>query len=271
MVSVGRIGIVGVGRMGEALISGLLRSKAFGPKRIVACDILEERRRHISTTYGIECYNAAKEVVANSDLIFIAVKPGDVEKVLKEISEGVKKDKIVISIAAGVALENLMEYLPKGTSIIRAMPNIACHVGEGMIAVCPSNDTPEDHLKIAIEVLGLTGRVVNLEEKYFDTVTGLVGSGPAYIYLVIEALADAGVKLGLQRGIATTLVAQTTLGASKMVLDTKEHPATLRDKVVTPAGTTIEGLLELERRRVKFAFINAVMKAAERAKRLKAA
>ncbi|MCP8312522.1 MAG: pyrroline-5-carboxylate reductase, partial [Candidatus Methylarchaceae archaeon HK02M1] len=263
-----KIGIIGAGKMGEALIAGFLKSKAFTPQDICASEIVEGRRRYIADTYHIECFEDIGRLVAFSDLIIVAVKPGNIKDVLEGIGKEITPEKSLVSIAAGITLDYLIKYLPKEIPVIRVMPNLACFVREGMMAVCPSEKIPDERLEDVKENLGLLGRVITLEEKYFDAVTGLVGSGPAYIYLVIEALSDAGVKLGLPKDIATTLVAQTVLGAGKMVSETGEHPARLKEMVATPGGTTIEGLIELERGRLRATLIDAVIKATERAKEL---
>jgi len=263
-----KIGIIGAGNMGEALIAGFLKSKAFSPQDVYASEIIEKRRKYIANNYHIDCFDDPKELVEFIDLAIIAVKPKDVKNVLESIGKEITPEKILVSIAAGITLDYLRKYLPKDIPIIRVMPNIACFVREGMMAVCSSDNTPKERLEAVKEVLSFLGRVIILDEKYFDAVTGLVGSGPAYIYLVIEALSDAGVRLGLPRDVAITLSAQTTLGAAKMVVETGEHPAKLKDMVVTPGGTTIEGLIELERGRLRATFIDAVIRATERAKEL---
>ncbi|MEM3437864.1 MAG: pyrroline-5-carboxylate reductase [Nitrososphaerales archaeon] len=268
MYTIKKIGIIGAGNMGEALIAGFLKSKVFSPQDIYASDIVEERRKYIANNYNIECFDDAKKLIECSDLIIIAVKPYNVKDVLESIKDKITSEKILVSIAAGVRLDFIRKNLPEGIPIIRVMPNIACFVREGMMIICSSDNTPKEKLEAVKEVLSLLGRTMILDEKYFDAVTGLVGSGPAYLYLIIEALSDAGVRLGLPRDVAITLSAQTTLGAGKMVLETGEHPAKLKDKVVTPGGTTIEGLIEMERGRVRAKIIDAVIKATERAKEL---
>ncbi len=254
--------------MGEALIAGFLKSKAYSPQDVYGSEIIEKRREYIKNTYHIECFDDAKKLVEHSDLIIIAVKPYNVKDVLESIGKKITAEKTLVSIAAGIRLDFMKKNLPEDVPIIRVMPNLACFVREGMMAICPSDNTPKEKLEDVEEVLSLLGKVIILDEKYFDAVTGLVGSGPAYIYLIIEALSDAGVRLGLPRDVAMTLSAQTTLGAGKMVVETGEHPAKLKDKVVTPGGTTIEGLIELERGRVRAALIDAVIRASERAKEL---
>lgn len=263
-----RVAIIGAGKMGEALISGFLESKALTPNQLCAADVAEKRCEHISETYKIECHPNTKKVVKNSDVIIIAVKPGDVRNVLEGVNAVLSHNKILISIAAGITTDSIAKYVAKDVPIVRIMPNIACFVREGMIAISSRSNVSKEQLRIVTELLSTVGKVVAVEEKYLDAITGLVGSGPAYIYLIIEALADAGVRLGIPKELAILLAAQTTLGASKMIIRTGEHPARLRDMVVTPAGTTIEGLLELEKGALRALLIEAITKAAKRAKEL---
>jgi pyrroline-5-carboxylate reductase len=263
-----KVALFGAGKMGEGIIAGLLKSGVYEPEQIQAYEILPDRVRYIIKTYRIECVSDAKKAATFADISIIAVKPGDVIKVLEAIAPVMKPEKVLISIAAGVTLDFYKQHLPKNVPIIRVMPNMAVLVREGMVTYCPTENVTKEQEKMAIAMLSLIGLVKRLDEKYLNLATGLVGSGPAYIYLIIDALADAGVRLGLPKDISLTLAAQTTLGAAKMVVDTGEHPAKLKDMVVTPAGTTIEGLLELERSGLKATMIMAVTKAAERAKEL---
>jgi len=263
-----KVAIIGAGKMGEGIIAGLLKSGVYTPEQIRAYEIIEDRAKYINRAYRVECLTDPKKAVAFADISVIAVKPGDVGKVLETIASALKPGKILASIAAGVTLDFYHKHLPKHVPVIRIMPNMAVQVREGMMTVCPSENVTKEQLKTATDMLSLLGLVKQLDEKYLNLATGLVGSGPAYIYLIIEALADAGVRLGLPKDISIVLAAQTTLGAAKMVVETGEHPAKLKDKVVTPAGTTIEGLLELEKNGVKASMIMAVTKAAERAKEL---
>ena len=266
--SIAKVALVGAGKMGEGIIAGLLKSGHYAPEQIKAYEIISDRVKYMTKKYKIECVSDAKKAVAFADISIIAVKPGDVGKVLDAIAPALKPGRILISIAAGVTLDFYRKHLPKHVPVIRVMPNMAVLVREGMVTFCPSENVTKDQLKTATDVLGLLGLVRRLDEKYLNLATGLVGSGPAYIYLIIDALADAGLRLGLPKDVSTVLAAQTTLGAAKMVIETGEHPAKLKDMVVTPAGTTIEGLLELEKSGLRSALIMAVTRAAERAKEL---
>ncbi len=251
--------------MGEAIIAGLLKSKAFSTKNIQIFEIMKNRREYMTDTYHIAAANSEAEAVAFGDIILIAVKPGVVAKVLDKIKHIVDSKKIIVSIAAGVTIEFLRRHVPPNVSVVRVMPNLACSVREAMMVICPSEDTTDEQLNMVTDVLGSVGRVMKLEEKYLNLATGLVGSGPAYIFLIIDALADAGVRLGLPKEISTVLAAQTTLGAAKMVVETGEHPAKLKDMVATPAGTTVEGLYALEQGKLRAVVISAVTEAAKKA------
>jgi pyrroline-5-carboxylate reductase len=267
-VELPKVAIIGSGKMGEGIIAGLLKSGVYSPEQIQAYEILKDRAKYISRTYKVESPNDVKKAVAFADVSIVAVKPGDVAKVLEEIAPALKPGKILVSIAAGVTLDFYLKRLPSHVPVIRVMPNMAVWVREGMITFCPSENVTKEQLKTATDLLSLLGHVIHLDEKYLNLATGLVGSGPAYIFFIIDGLADAGVRLGLPKDVSILLAAQTTLGAAKMVVETGEHPAKLKDMIVTPAGTTIEGLLELERSGLKATLITAVTKAAERSKEL---
>jgi pyrroline-5-carboxylate reductase len=263
-----KVAIIGVGKMGEAIISGLLKSGVYNPDDILAVEIVTSRQKYITQTYKVICHDNTSEAVAFGDIIILAVEPGVMGRILKQIGSDVNPKKILISIAAGITLDYIQSNMPKDIPAVRVMPNQACLVNEAMIAICPSENTTKEQLEKVNEVLSLLGKVLPLKEKHLNLATGLVGSGPAYIYLIIEALADAGVRLGLPKETSTILAAQTTLGAAKMVVETGEHPAKLKDRVATPAGTTVEGLLELEKGGLRAVIISAVTKAAQRAKGL---
>ena len=263
-----KVSFIGAGKMGEAMISGFLKSRKLEPQDMQVFEIIESRSKYISQTYNVKCVNDARDAASFADITIIAVKPGDVRNALEQIGPAMKQGKIVVSIAAGVTIEFLRKYLPTDVPVVRVMPNLACSVREATIVVCPSENTTQQELEMVMAALSLLGRVVKLDEKYLNLATGLVGSGPAYMFLIIDALADAGVRLGLPKDISTLLAAQTMLGAAKMVVETGEHPTKLKDMVTTPAGTTIEGLLALEEGKLRAVIIKAVTKAAERAKQL---
>ena len=254
--------------MGEAIIAGLLKSGSYNSDDIQIYEVMKDRRDYIIKTYHVKSTDNILDTADFGDIVIVAVKPNIVARVLGEIGHKMKPGGVLASIAAGVTLEFLKKHLPRDVPVVRVMPNLACSVGEAMIVICPSENISEDELKLTIDALSGLGKVLKLEEKYLNLATGLVGSGPAYIFLIIDALADAGVRLGLPKDISIMLAAQTTLGASKMVVETGEHPAKLKDMVATPAGTTVEGLLALEKGKIRATLISAVTEAALRAQRL---
>ena len=263
-----KIGIIGLGKIGEALISGLLSSSTVDRSNLFGADVRLSRVEEVSARHGIKCFPENRALAEAADTIIIAVKPRDVKNALKDIREALSRNQLVISLAAGVPIEYIVRRLPEGIPVIRVMPNIAVLVREGMTAMALGPNVTKEHVGIATLIFEAVGRVVLVEEEYMDAVTGLSGSGPAYIYVVIEALTEAGVKVGISRETSLLLAAQTALGAAKMVLETNEHPARLKDMVTTPGGVTIEGLLQLEEGKVRMAFINAVVKATEKSKEL---
>lgn len=262
-----RIGIIGAGKMGAALISGLLRAGVVGKNDLCASDVSAQRCDYISKTYGVKCFPDNKAVVANSDIVIIAVEPKHVKEVLEDIGEKLANQTLV-SIAAGISIDFLNKNLRRAIPIVRAMPNNPCLVGEGMTVLTSSPEVSEKEFGVVESIFSSVGRVLVLDERFFDAVTGLSGSGPAYIYLVIEGLVEGGVRAGLPEDKALTLAAQTVLGAGKMVLETGMDPAKLREMVTTPKGTTIEGVKELERGEIKASLGRAVEKAAQRSKEL---
>jgi pyrroline-5-carboxylate reductase len=262
------IGIIGTGKMGEALISGLTKSKLVDGTTLNASDAVPQRRDYISKKYNIQCYSNNQQVVKKSDIVILAVQPKDMKAVLDNIRDKLTSRHLLISIAAGVSIDYISRNLKKTVSTIRAMPNNPCMIGEGMITITPTTDVSEENIQAAKEIFNSIGKTMVINEAYFDAVTALSGSGPAYIYLVIEALADGGVKVGIPKDFAIELAAQTVLGSARMVLETQEHPAKLKDMVATPGGTTVTGLMELEQGKIRASFIRAVEKATKRAKEL---
>jgi pyrroline-5-carboxylate reductase len=263
-----KLGIVGAGKVGEALAVGIAQRGLVAAADIVLSDRSETHRAELEARSGFRVVADNREVARLSETIIIAVKPKDVEDVVKEISPELGRAKLLVSVAAGVSLELLEASAPPGMAVIRTMPNMAVAIGEGMTVLSPGAHVSPEQLTWATELFRSVGRALVLEEQYMDAVTGLSGSGPAYVYVIIESLADGGLKLGLPRDVAFELAAQTVLGAARNVLITGEHPAKLKDMVTTPAGTTIEGILELEAGGLRLTLINAVVKAAERAAQL---
>ncbi|KYH32575.1 pyrroline-5-carboxylate reductase [Neomoorella mulderi] len=261
----GNIGFLGAGAMGEALIRGLVQSRQVPPERILVYDIRRERLQELEQTYGLQAMTGREELVRKADIIILAVKPQNVKEALGGLQVG--KEKLVISIIAGVTLARLASYLGE-VPVVRVVPNTPALVGEGMTALAANKFVRPEALEKAMAIFCSVGRVMVLPEEQLNAVTGLSGSGPAYIYMLIEALADGGVRQGLTRPVALELAAQTVLGAARMVLATGEHPGVLKDKVTSPAGTTIAGLAVLEDRGMRGAIIRAVEAATLRAESL---
>ncbi|KPJ62338.1 MAG: hypothetical protein AMS15_04255 [Planctomycetes bacterium DG_23] len=262
-----KIGFIGAGKMGSALIRGFIKAGTVDVQNVVACDSDATAREKIAKE-GVQVFSDNKEVAKNASVIFLAVKPDAVSKVLREIKDVVTQKHLVVSIAAGVRLEALEAQLEEGRRVIRVMPNTPALVGEMAAAFSLGKNATSEDGRLLQEILGVLGVAVQVDEGLMDAVTGLSGSGPAYIFLVIEALAEGGVKAGLPRDISLRLAAQTALGAAKMVLETGEHPERLKDMVASPGGTTIEGLAVLEKKGIRGAFIQAVEKAARKSKSL---
>jgi len=263
-----KVGIIGAGKIGEALISGLLKAGFTTPSEIVASDVNEARRRHISLTHGVRCVEDNVEVVKSSEAVIISVKPKDVGRVLEQVRGALTPSHLLISVAAGVATSYIAKTVGKQVPIVRAMPNVAVLVREGMTVITPGPWAEEEHLQLAEKLFSSVGRTMRMPEELFDAVTALSGSGPAYASLIIEAMADAGIRVGLPREAAVVLAAQSMLGAAKMLLETGEHPARLREMVTTPAGVTIEGIVELEKGRLRATIIRAITRATKRSREL---
>jgi pyrroline-5-carboxylate reductase len=263
-----KVGFIGVGAMGGALCRGVIRANIASPDSVWVSDPRREVCEKIRAEAGVRIAADNRDMLAHCDYILLAVKPHLIEKVLAPIADGFTTDKTLISVAAGVNIGKLESLLPAGVPVIRCMPNTPALVGAGVTVICGGSSVNENHLQAARGIFGAAGLVLEAEERLMDAVTGLSGSGPAYVYLFIEALTAGGVKAGLPRDVALKLAAQTTLGAAKMVLDTGKHPAELKDMVTTPGGTTIAGLAELERGNLRTACMNAVEAAAKRSSEL---
>ncbi len=263
-----RVAVLGAGKMGGILLKALLDKHLLSPAATCATVGHEERARSLAKQLGVAVGTDNRAAVRDADIIFICVKPQVVEEVAKEIRPNVSKKQLFISVAASVHTSQIEAALGDGVPVIRAMPNTPCVLGVGMTAICQGKHTEASHVETASELFNVVGRTVVVDEKHMDAVTALSASGPAYIYIILESLAEAGVKVGLPRDIATLLAAQTTLGAATVVLETGDHPALLKDAVTTPAGCTIDGIMELEEGKLRVTLIKAVVKAAQRAKEL---
>jgi len=269
MLNSKKIGFIGSGNMGEALVRGLIASGSAAAENIICSDISDERLNFMSETYGVGTRISNMEVVSASDIIVYAVKPQLMAAVFKETANGLDMSKLIISIAAGVPMVAIEACLVQELRLIRVMPNVAVSVGEGAAAIAAGGHATEEDVQLTMEIFNSVGKSVFLKENYLlDAVTGLSGSGPAYIFLIVDALADAGVKMGLSRKDALLLSSQTVLGAAKMLLETNTHPGQLKDMVTSPGGTAIAGLHTLEKGGLRTTLINAVEAATTRSMEL---
>ena len=263
-----KVAFLGLGKMGGILLQALLKKNLLSPKNTVATVRHPERAQKLSQELGISVTTDNRQAAQQSDLVLLCVKPQTVREVTEEIAGEMTPGKQLISIAASVPTRYIEEILDSEVPVVRAMPNTPCVIGFGMTGLCKGKFADESHLDIAKTLFDSVGMTVTVEEKRMDAVTGLSASGPAFIYIILESLAEGGVKVGLPRDVATLLAAQTVQGAARMVLETGQHPALLKDAVTTPAGCTVDGILELEEGKLRVTLIKAVVKATERAKEL---
>jgi pyrroline-5-carboxylate reductase len=263
-----RVAVLGAGKMGGILLQALLKERLLSPATTSATVAHPERAKALGNKLKISVGTDNLAAVRKADIIFICVKPPVVVDVVKEIGAQITPQQLIISVAASVPLGLIESALKSNVPVIRAMPNTPCVVESGMTALCKGKFAEDKHVQLACSLFNVVGRTVVVDEKHMDAVTGLSASGPAFIYIILESLAEAGVKVGLPRDIATLLAAQTAMGAAKVVLETGDHPALLKDAVTTPAGCTIDGILELEEGKLRVTLIKAVVKAAQRAKEL---
>lgn len=263
-----KLGIIGGGMMAENILRGILRARLFGPDRISVADLQAERLCHLQDLFKVTTSRDNIAVAEKADIIILAVKPQNMNLLLKELQPLMEQPRLIISIAAGVRTRTLADGLGGKARIVRTMPNIGAKALASATAICTGPGATHDDLAAAKEIFEAIGSTVIVNEELMDAVTGLSGSGPAYFFLFLEALADAGVRSGLARQAAVKLAAQTCLGAAQLVLETGESPAVLKDQVTSPAGTTIEGLRVLETAGVRGTIINAVCAAVDRSKEL---
>jgi pyrroline-5-carboxylate reductase len=259
-----RFAFIGGGNMAEALIKGLLSGLAVDPKHVIATDVLPERCRYLQATYGVTTSADNAHAVQESQVILLAVKPQVMSEVLETIAPVVRRDKLVISIAAGITLQTLQRALGTDSRVVRVMPNTPALVLAGAAGISPGSAVTPQDVAVVERIFNAVGRSVVVSDDMMDAVTGLSGSGPAFIFALIEGLSDGGVLMGLTRQMATVLAAQTVLGAAKMVLETGKHPGELKDMVTSPAGTTIAGMHALENGGLRGLMMEAVRRATER-------
>jgi pyrroline-5-carboxylate reductase len=263
-----KIAVVGAGKLGETLIKALLEAKVVQPEQIHATTRHAETSEKKAKACGVRVSTHNAEAARGADIIIVSVKPQVMAEALGSIKKSVTKNQLVISTAASVSTAFIERHLAGGVPVIRTMPNTPCLIRAGMTGICGGKNARREHLVLAEGIFSALGRVLVLDEKHMDAVTGLSASGPAFMYVALESLAEGGVAAGLPREIATELAAQTMLGAARMVLETREHPAKLKDVVTTPAGCTIDGLLELEAGGLRVTLIKTVVRAAKRATEL---
>ena len=263
-----RIGFLGCGNMGEALVKGLVEANVVKGEALMVSDTRAERLADLDRRYGVRIAKDNVELVRESDVVVLAVKPQIMTPVLKEIASSLSRRQLVISVAAGVATATIRAAVGKDIRLIRVMPNTPALVLEGATAIAKAQGLEAGDLEIAQEIFCAVGKAVVLDEELMDAVTGLSGSGPAYVAVVIESLADGGVKMGLDRQTAMTLATQTVLGAAKLLLETGVHPGALKDMVSSPGGTSITGIAALEEGGIRTTFIKAVERATLRSREL---
>ena len=262
------IGFLGGGNMAAALVKGLLHSKVVPPGQVIVSDVKSDRLEHLAKTHGVKTTQDNHELVKNADVVVLAVKPQVFDKVLGAVGSEFRGDQLLVSVAAGVPVSAMEARLPANARVVRSMPNTPATVDAGATAIAAGTHATEDDLEIARALFSAVGRVVTLDETLLDAVTGLSGSGPAYVMLMIEALADGGVKVGLHRDTALLLAAQTVYGSAKLLLETGEHPGRVKDMVTSPGGTAIAGLHTLESGGLRRTLIDAVEAASKRAAEL---
>jgi pyrroline-5-carboxylate reductase len=268
MTAKGQVAILGAGVMGETLLSGLLRAGRHAEDLLIT-ERRAERADELRERYGVDVVGNT-DAATKADTLVLVVKPQDMADLLNEIGGVVRPGQLVVSLAAGITTSFIESRLPAGVAVVRVMPNTPALVDEGMAAISPGAHCDEQHLELAEGLLNATGKVVRVPEKQQDAVTAISGSGPAYLFFVVEAMIEAGVHLGLPRSTATELVVQTVVGSGKLLRETGEHPTVLRERVTSPAGTTAAAIRELEDHKVRAAFLSAMEAARDRSRALAA-
>jgi len=263
-----KVAFLGAGKMGGIILQALLKNGLLSPQSTFATVAHEERAEALAARLKVKVGTNNVEAARDADIIVIAVKPQVVEDVIREISRHVTPRQLIVSVAASVPTSMIEKNLCADVPVVRAMPNTPCQLGAGMTAISKGKHASAEDVAMTCHMFEVVGRTVVVDEKHMDAVTALSASGPAYIYIILESLAEAGVKVGLPRDVATLLAAQTALGSARVVLETGDHPALLKDAVTTPAGCTIDAIMELEEGKLRVTLIKAVVKAAQRAKEL---
>lgn len=263
-----QFGFIGGGAIAEALMGGMLKAGLVAPSQVLVSDISKERLDYLVEKFNVGITSDTPKLASDADILFLTVKPQVIDVVLKNIAQFVTKKTVVVSVAAGVTLDHLETILKDGIQVVRVMPNTPVAVGAGMAAIALGKYAKVTTGEMVAAIFESSGKAIILDENLMDAVTGLSGSGPAFAFLMIEALADAGVRVGFSRQNALLLAAQTLFGAAKMVLETGEHPAKLRDMVTSPGGTAITGIHSLENNNVRSALISAVVAATERSREM---
>lgn len=261
-----KIGFIGCGNMGSSMVGGLIKSGFLKADNIIVSTKTKESAKKLNDKFGIMTTLDSKVVAKEAEIIILAVKPFMYKIIIDEIKSELNKGKLIISIAAGITIGNMEEWISESSKIIRTMPNTPALVGQAMSAVCPNKNVTKDELEYCINIFESFGECVELDEKDFHAFTALCGSSPAYVFMFIEAMADAAVKLGIPRAKAYKMASQSVLGSAKMVLETGKHPGELKDMVCSPAGTTIDAVVELEKLGFRNSVIQAIDKCAEKSK-----
>lgn len=263
-----KIGFIGCGNMGKAILTGILSSKEVSNDNIYVSTKSEKSRKNIQDEFKVRTTLNSKEVAKFSDILFLAIKPNIFKEIILDIKENIGKDTIIISIAAGISMEDMKKWIGDDYKIVRTMPNTPALVGEAISAICPNNNLQENEVEEVCKIFNMFGKYEILEEKYFHGFIALCGSSPAYVFMFIEAMADAAVKIGIPRNKAYKMAEQAVLGSAKLALETGKHPGELKDMVCSPGGTTIDAVVELENGGFRSTIIKALEKCAEKSKNM---
>ena len=264
-----RVGVIGAGAMGSAMIRGFLKAGLMQPQDMIASDLRDNALQELKRSTSINITSDNSAVVQRSQVIIFAVKPDQVENTLKEVASSITVEHLVVSVAAGISISTFEKHLPSGVPVIRVMPNVPALIGEGMTALALGSKAGKDDQETAEALFSALGKVLTVQESELDAVTGISGCGPAYMVIILEALADGGVKMGLSRQVALQLAVQTMIGTARMIQATTEHPASLKDRVCSPGGSTISGVHVLENGGLRGLLISAVEASTKRSGELR--